>query len=142
MAETDESKKGIYPEKETPKGIYKTPGDQRATKPMVAVHDNDLNLGYQLHVADATQLGRDVTVLKQLPDSAGTPGAGKGSVSGGPASGNSGANYGASSNSGDNSGMHSTGTSSSTGTTTDNQVGTRNSGAAATDSNSADERKQ
>ncbi|HEX2914821.1 MAG TPA: hypothetical protein VH186_28775 [Chloroflexia bacterium] len=111
-------------------------------KPMIAVHDKDLDLGYQLHVADAKNLGRDQTVVKELSSSVNIPGAGKGGVSGGPASGNNGPHYGAATNSGDNSGMHSSGTSSQTGVPTSTGEGGRHTGSAGTESDSANENKQ
>lgn len=112
------------------------------SKPFIAVHDDDINLGHQLKVADAASWGRDRSMLKQTASSAGVPGGGKGSASGEPGSGNSGANYGAASNSGDNSGMNSTGTTSSTGTPTDTGEGVRRGGSAGTESNSANENRQ
>lgn len=112
------------------------------SKPLVAVYDADLDLGVQLHAADAKEWGRDQTVLKTVSNHAALPGAGKGGVSGEPGSGNSGVNYGAASNSGDNSGMVSTGTSSVTGVQTDTGQGIRMTGSAGTDSNSANENKQ
>lgn len=111
-------------------------------KPLIAVYDEDLDLAVQLRAADAKNWGRDQTVLKTVSNHGELPGAGKGGLSGEPGSGNSGKNYGAASNSGDNSGMHSTGTTSSTGVPTTTGEGIRLSGAAGTDSNSANERKQ
>ena len=113
-----------------------------ATKPLIAIYDQDLDLAVQLREADAKQWGRDQTILKKISNHAQLPGAGKGGVSGEPGSGNSGKNYGAATNSGDNSGMHSTGTTSVTGVETDTGHGVRNTGSAGTESNSANENKQ
>ena len=121
---------------------FKNQITDQITKPLVAVHDEDINLGHQLLVADAINWGRDNTVLKQISSSANKSGGGKGGLSGEPGSGNAGKNYGASSNSGDNSAMHSAGTSSVTGVPTDTAVGTRISGAASTESQSADANRQ
>lgn len=112
------------------------------SKPLIAVYDEDLDLGVQLRAADAKSWGRDQTVLKQVSSHAELSGAGKGGLSGEPLSGNSGKNYGAASNSGDNSGMHSTGTTSVTGVETDTGHGIRLTGSAGTESNSANENKQ
>ena len=114
------------------------------TKPMTAVHDPDINLGHVLEVSDAPNWGRDENVSKRqlAASSADGAGAGKGGVSGGGSQGNSGQNYGAASNSGDNSGMHSSGTSSQTGIETSTGTGYRRSGAASTESNSADANHQ
>ncbi|MDB5078953.1 MAG: hypothetical protein JWP00_877 [Chloroflexi bacterium] len=109
---------------------------------LIAIHDEDIDLGFQLKAADAKSWGRDQAVLKKISNQAALPGAGKGGVSGEPGSGNSGKNYGAASNSGDNSGMHSTGTSGVTGVPTDTGEGTRLTGSAGTESTSANERKQ
>lgn len=113
-----------------------------ATKPLIAIYDEELDLGVQLREADAKQWGRDQTMLKQISNHAELPGAGKGGVSGEPGSGNSGKNYGAASNSGDNSGMVSSGTTSTTGVETDTGQGIRLTGSAGTESNSANENKQ
>lgn len=122
--------------------IYDQNKKSAPAKALQGVYDEDLDLGYQLRMADAPTWGRDHTVLKQLSTSTDKPGGGKGGVSGGPGSGNSGPNYGAASNSGDNSGMHSAGTSSQTGQSTDTGQGFRRTGSAGTESDSANENKQ
>lgn len=113
-----------------------------ASKPLIGIYDPELDLAVQLREADAKQLGRDRTVLKQISNHALLSGAGKGGVSGEPGSGNGGKNYGAATNSGDNSGMVSSGTSGITGVQTDTGHGIRRSGSAGTESNSANENKQ
>jgi len=113
-----------------------------ASKPLIAIYDEELDLAVQLREADAKQWGRDQTILKKVSNHAQLAGAGKGGVSGEPGSGNSGKNYGAATNSGDNSGMVSSGTSSTTGVETDTGHGVRLTGSAGTESNSANENKQ
>ena len=113
-----------------------------ASKPLIAIYDEDLDLAVQLREADAKQLGRDQTVLKAISNQAELPGAGKGGLSGEPGSGNSGKNYGAATNSGDNSGMVSRGTTGITGVPTDTGQGIRITGSAGTESDSANENKQ